>query len=266
MKRVKKVSDWSIQWKFVLIFILFVLAPILAFNLHMYSQANRAVQLQAVNNTKEHLEKVNRTISAVLKDIESISMFLIYDDDVRAYLKLSDGPDHYARLRGLEEQLNGYAVYHLMSKPYLHSLSLSGLHHQFHVGVHPDEFESREAAWRREAVAKRGASLWTNVYPVRDGWNREAEVISLFRAINDINNVTAPIGMVAIRLDVKKLYDYIRTDFRDLAEMIVVDREGTIVMHPDARQVGGTLKGSPLSGLLAADPGRLAVDYRDWLL
>jgi len=264
MRRVKNFSDWSIQWKYVLIFILFVLAPILAFNLYIYSQANRAVQLQAVNNTKEHLEKVNQTILTVLKDIESISRFLIYSDDVRAYLKIPDQADQVAELRRREEQLNGYAVFHLTSKSYLHSLSLAGLHHQFHIGVDPAEFASREAIWKQEAVVRKGRGLWTDVYPVKDAWNREAEVISLFRVINDINQVSNPIGMVAIRLDVRKLYEYIRTDFGDLADMIVVDRNGTIVMDARSSRIGQPLKDSPLAGLLSADIRQpMTLDYRE---
>jgi two-component system sensor histidine kinase YesM len=265
MKRVKNFADWSIQWKYVLIFILFVLAPILAFNLYIYSQANRAVQLQAINNTKEHLKEVNQTVLTVLKDIESISMFLIYSDDVRAYLKLTDrDEDQVAAVRRLEEQLNGYSVYHLTSKPYLHSLSLEGRHYRFHIGVHPSEFESREAAWKREAVGRRGEKLWTDVYAVRDAWNRESEVISLFRVINDLNEVSTPIGMVAIRLDLQKLYDFIRADFADLAEMMVVDRTGTIVMHTDAGRVGERLGDSPLASLLSDGIRREAsLDYRE---
>ncbi|OUM95789.1 MAG: hypothetical protein A9Z00_14410 [Thermobacillus sp. ZCTH02-B1] len=265
MRRLKRFSDWPIQRKFVTIFLLFVLAPILAFNLHIYSQANRAVQMQAINNTKEHLEEINQTILTVLKDIESISMFLIYSDDVRAYLKLKgEEADQTAVIRRLEEQLNGYTLYHLTSKPYLHSMSLEGLEHRFHVGVHPSVYETAESAWKRAAIARRGEKLWTGVYTVRDPWNRESEVISLFRVINDLNRITVPIGMVAIRLDVRKLYDYIRADFGDLAEMIVIDRKGTIVMHPDAGMIGRPLSDTPLAGLLESGTvGQTTLDYRE---
>ena len=264
MRRLKRFSDWSIQWKFVLIFLMCVLAPILAFNLYIYSLANRAVQLQAINNTKEHLEEINQTILTVLKDIESISMFLIYSDDVRAYLKLKGADADQAAVRRLEEQLNGYTVYHLTSKPYLHSMSLEGLEHRLHIGVHPSVYETVEADWKREAVARRGEKLWTDVYVARDAWNREAEVLSLFRVVNDLNRITEPIGMVAIRLDVRKLYDYIRADLGDSAEMIVANRNGTIVMHPDAGQIGRSLRDTPLAGLLEAGVvGQATLDYRE---
>lgn len=264
MKRLRSFSDWPIQRKFLFIFILFVLVPTLAFSLFIYSRANEAVQTQAINNTRAHLEKVNQTISAALKDIESMSTFLIYSDDVRAYLKMPDRPEYLADLRKREEQLNGYAVFHLTSKMYLHSLSLAGRHHQMHIGVHPSEFEQREAPWRQKAVERRGKGLWTDAYAVKDAWNREARVISLFRVINDINQVSRPIGVAVIRLDVRKLYEYIKTDFGDAGQMMVVDRSGTIVMHADPALIGRPFPDSRLTGLLPDDARhQVTLNYRE---
>lgn len=253
MKRLLFFSDWKLQWKFLFIFFIFIILPMLTFSLFIYSQANQAVQLQAINNTKGHLEKINQNISAVLKDIENISSFMIYSKDVQSYLKTPNHSEYWLDLKELEEQINGFAVFHFTSKFYLHSISLVSSNNQIHIGINPSDHENSEALWKQKAFERMGKVFWTDVYTIKDSWNREAKVISLFRVINDINNVSHPIGMAVIRLDVKKLYEYIETDFGDLEKMMVVDRNGIIVMHSNPIYIGHPFPDSKITKLFQQD-------------
>lgn len=239
MKRFFFFSDWKLQWKFLFIFLVFIFIPMLAFSIFIYSQANKAVQLQAINNTKGHLEKINENLSAVLKDIENISSYMIYSEDIRAYLKTPKNLSNWNRLTDLEDRINGFAIFHLTSKFYLHSISLmSNYYNQIHIGIYYDANEQNEKLSMEKAKERMGKVYWSDVYTVKDQWKRENKVMSLFRVINDINNVSLPLGMVVIRVDLKKIYDYIETDFRDLEKMFVISRNGTVVMHANSTYIG----------------------------
>ncbi|MBB5325743.1 two-component system sensor histidine kinase YesM [Anoxybacillus tepidamans] len=195
--------------------------------------------MQAINNTKGHLEKINENLSAVLKDIENISSYMIYSEDIRAYLKTPKNLSNWNRLTDLEDRINGFAIFHLTSKFYLHSISLmSNYYNQIHIGIYYDANEQNEKLSMEKAKERMGKVYWSDVYTVKDQWKRENKVMSLFRVINDINNVSLPLGMVVIRVDLKKIYDYIETDFRDLEKMFVISRNGTVVMHANSTYIG----------------------------
>jgi two-component system sensor histidine kinase YesM len=237
MMRLLFFSGWKLQWKFLFIFLVLVLVPMLAFSLFIYSQANQAVQLQAINNTKGHLDKIEQNVSSVLQDIEDISSYMIYSEDIRSFFKIPDTAQNRTRLNDLEQRINGFATFHLTSKFYLNSISLVG-NNKNRIDIGMPLSEKNEKVWKEKAIELEGKIIWSDAYTIKDYWDREDKVISLYRVINDINNVSLPLGMVVIRLDANRLYQLIETDFRNLEEMFVINRNGTVVMHPDDKFIG----------------------------
>ncbi|MDM5340205.1 sensor histidine kinase [Fictibacillus enclensis] len=239
MKRLLYFPDWQLRWKFLFIFLALVMIPMIAFSLFIYSQANQAIQLQAIDNTKSHLEKVEDNMSAAILSIEDISSYMIYSNDFRTFLTTPSTPENQIRLKHLEERINGYVVFHLNSKPYLDSITLTGLHNsRIHIGTPLEKNE--EGVWERKAKALYGKVFWSEAYTITDDWGRKKKVVSLFRVINDINNITRPIGLVTIRLDAAKLYQLIETDSKSLQQTFVLDHNQKVVLHHDPSLIGKT--------------------------
>lgn len=208
-----------------------------AFSLFIYSKANHAIQLQAINNTKSHLEKTEKNLTTVLQDIEDISSYMIYSEDFSRFLNTSNTPEHKIILKDLEDRITGYSVFHLNSKPYMNSITLTGMmKNRIHIGsplLNDDEKE-----WNKKAIELEGMAFWSGAYTVTDHWQRKSKVISLFRVINDINNVSRPIGIVTIRLDVNKLYELMETGSRGQKQMFVLGENNQVVLHYNEHYVG----------------------------
>jgi len=237
MKRILFFKNWKLNWKFLFIFVVLIMLPMLAFSFFIYSKANHAVQQQAIDNAKSHLEKTEKNLTATLQDIEDISSYMIYSEDFRSFLNTNNIIENNTTLNNLEDRITGYSVFHLNSKPYLNSISLEGMkNNQIHIG--PPLLKDDELKWKEKAIKLRGMFLWSGAYTITDYWNRKHKVISLIRVINDINNVTKPIGMVTIRLDTSKLYDVIETDSRGTKRLFVIDENNNVVLHYNNELVG----------------------------
>ncbi|OAS89414.1 sensor histidine kinase [Metabacillus litoralis] len=237
MKQLLFFSNWKLIWKFLFIFIVLIIVPMLAFSLFINSKANHAIQLQAIDNTKSHLEKTGKNLSAVLQDIEDISSYMIYSEDFRSFFNTSNTAQNRITLNNIEDRINGYSVFHLNSKPYMDSITIEGMkENRFHIG--PPLVSSDEKVWKSKAIVLKGMVQWSGAYTVTDYWDRKNKVISLFRVINDINNVSSPIGLVTIRLDASKLYDLIETNSRGKKQMFVLDQNNDVVLHYNQKYIG----------------------------
>lgn len=233
MKSILFFSRWKLQWKFVFLFSVLVLLPMLAFSIFIYTQANKAVQIQAVNNIKSHLEKMDQNVLTALRDIEDISSYMIYSEDIRSFLQSSNPIDSNL----YEKRINGFAVFHLTSKPYLNSISLQGLNgNQIDIGTNLRKND--ESKWEKKAQILGGKVFWSDAYSIKDQWGRDSKVISLYRVINDINNYSTPLGMIVIRLDAEKLYRAIEPDFRNLGEIFVINQKGDVLLHSNPAFIG----------------------------
>ncbi|CAM4125451.1 sensor histidine kinase [Lederbergia lenta] len=233
MKNMLFFSRWNLQWKFLFLFLLLVLLPMLAFSIFIYNQANKAVQVQAVNNVKSHLEKMNQNLLTALQDIEDISAYMIYSEDIRSFLQSSNPVDSNL----YSKRINGFAVFHLTSKPYLNSISLQNFSgSQMDIGTNLGEND--ESKWRNKAEMLKGKIFWSDAYSIKDQWGRENKVITLYRVINDLNDFTSALGMVAIRLDAEKLYRKMEPDFQNIEEIYVLNRNGDVILHSNPKLIG----------------------------
>lgn len=168
MKNILFFSRWKLQWKFLFIFLVLVLLPMLAFSMYIYAQANKAVQLQAINNVKSHLEKMDQNFLTAIQDIEDISAYMIYSEDIRAFLQASNPIDRNI----FEKRINGFAVFHLTSKPYLDSISLQSINgNQIDIGTNLGKND--ESIWENKAQNLEGKVFWSDAYSIVDHWDRE---------------------------------------------------------------------------------------------
>ncbi|WP_166639120.1 sensor histidine kinase [Aureibacillus halotolerans] len=231
---------WSLKWKFFSVFFVCVFLPILLFGTLIYQKANEAVQLQTVKSTEAALDKVAENLSSTMQSIEDITSYLIFSEDMRAYLQAGSSPDQINSLYPLEHRITGFAVFHLTSKPYLHSITVRSLLESRELHIGPSLQDTQKQKY--EALAKKadGSPVWSESYSIQSySYENVEHVVSLYRLIKDINNVNRRIGMATIRLNTKRLYQLVKTDALDgVGELFIVDTHGRIVLHPDENLIG----------------------------
>src|SRR5690606_13717605 len=209
MKRLVKFKDLSLGVKANLLFAIVIVLPILILGSIILVEMNKIVKKQAFDYTESHLNTVEDNFEHIVQDIENISTYMIFSDEFREYLSsptvVKGTPAHTE----LEEDLVGFFVFHLMSKDYINSITVNGINgNEFNLG---EPIEADEQKWSEQAKEAAGKIRWSKAYPVHSYWSGEEYVISLFRVINNINNINQEIGSATIRLKVDELNRMLNT-------------------------------------------------------
>jgi len=237
MKRLVKFKDLSLGVKANLLFAIVIVLPILILGSIILVEMNKIVKKQAFDYTESHLNTVEDNFEHIVQDIENISTYMIFSDEFREYLSsptvVKGTPAHTE----LEEDLVGFFVFHLMSKNYINSITVHGINgNEFNLG---EPIEADEQKWLEQAKEAAGKIRWSKAYPVHSYWSGEEYVISLFRVINNINNINQEIGSATIRLKVDELNRMLNTGIPvDHGRTFILDEEGKVVLHEEEKLLG----------------------------
>jgi two-component system sensor histidine kinase YesM len=126
-----------------------------------------------------------------------------------------------------------------MSKNYINSITLEGENgSKLYFG---EPVRGNEEQWIQLAKSQQGKIVWSDSYPIESGWSGKKYVVTLFRVINDINDMTRPIGLVRIRINVQDLYESLaKAIHREGGTAFVIDRNGSVVLHDNPEFLGKT--------------------------
>ncbi|MBE3596977.1 MAG: sensor histidine kinase [Hydrogenibacillus sp.] len=221
---------------------------------------NRILTVKAIDATDRILNTVERNVNTVIRDVEDISTYVIFSDDFRALMTLSDVEPNKPRLRQSAERITGFVLFHLLSKEYINSVMIegtNGITMQFGEPVRGDE-----TRWEKAADQAGGAIRWSNGYALTSDWGGRRQVISLFRVINDINDINRPIGMVRIRLNERSFYRLINVGVApEVGSAFVLDRDGNVVSHRDVGLLGKPYPDTRLVARILGDPATSVFRY-----
>lgn len=222
----------SLKYKFVLGFIFLVTLPTLCIGVYIYYQMNESFQEQAVELTKGMVNKIDENMSTVIQESLNISLFSIYNEDFRDYMRSSE--IHSTNYEKSTENIKGYLNFQLISKEYISSIIIEGANgSRLELGEPITSMGNLESKWKKLAYEKKGGVIWSDVYSVKSGWgNENKEIISLFRVINDYNSIKEPLGLITIRLDVNKLRELITIPpLQDKGSVFISDDKGNILLN-----------------------------------
>ncbi|WP_449537857.1 cache domain-containing sensor histidine kinase [Ferdinandcohnia sp. Marseille-Q9671] len=246
MRKLPTFKDASLRVKANLIFLLVVVFPILILGSVIIVEMNNVMRKQALDYTEGHLNTVENSLHTVVQDIEDISTYMIFSDEFRDYLSSPTVVNGTLAHTELEEDLVGFFVFHLMAKNYLNSITVDGVNgNELYLG---EPIEADETYWEEQAEQAAGDIRWSLAYPVHSYWTGEENVVSMFRVINDINNINRKIGSVTIRLKVDELTKMLNAGLPvDNGTTFILDQAGKVVLHEDKMLLG---KAYPDQGLL----------------
>ncbi|QTM99142.1 HAMP domain-containing protein [Sediminibacillus dalangtanensis] len=229
--------QWGLKKQFATVFLVLITLPTMFFGALIYYQTTKAFKQQAADHTIGRLETSEETLTSVIRNVENMTSFMIYDENFRTFFSSSKSEMTSEVYKRAEEGIKGYFTFQLTSFDYIDSIMLeSASGNKLHFG---NPVTADEAVLDQAATKKGGGLSWSGSYQVDSDWEGKKQVISLSREINDLNHITEPIGRVRIRLDQADLYQTVKGDTAGgQGYFFVMTDQGDVVLHPDENMVG----------------------------
>ncbi|MBP1915829.1 two-component system sensor histidine kinase YesM [Lederbergia galactosidilyticus] len=221
-------QNWGLKKKFFIIFLVLITLPTTLYGIFIYSQTTEVLKNQVEEDILERLNKDEQNLLSIIRDVESMSSYMIYSDDFRRFFTTAE--ETSSTYKNSVNGIKGYFTFQLMSNEYISSIQLQGMNGnklEFGEPVFGDEENLDEAA-----AGGKGAPIWSDTYKVTSGWGGEKYVISLSRVINDLNRITYPIGTVRIRLDQEKIMRSLEVK---QGHYLVMSKSGEIILHSNQK-------------------------------
>jgi two-component system, sensor histidine kinase YesM len=256
----RRYRNLSLRVKSILIFSIVVLLPTISLGALILNETNKVLKQQARDYTERTLDTIVDNLTATIQDVEDISTYMIFSEDFRKYMKSPQVADGKPAQQDLEESLKGFHTFHLLSKSYINSISLYGTNgNHLNMG---EPIAAEEEDWVKKTEEREGAILWTHGYSIHSYWKGKTDVISLFRVINDINNIKQRIGFVKIRLNEKALFQTIKAGVpQEHGTAFILDEEGKVVLHENRMLFGKSYPDKELIKLLKKDSKKNSFVY-----
>lgn len=241
MKRWIRFQDWSLRWKSFLILLSLIFIPALTISFLVYYQSNSILEKQVIERNEQNLRHIEHNLLEVMRGIEELSSYIIYSEEFRRYMTMSvdEADSDPEEVQRLQDHIRGFFTFHLNNKHYVNSAYVEGVNGtQLHLG---ERISGEEQEWEEIAQTLQGKILWTDPYQMeRGGWVPEDyQMISLFRVINNLFDITEPIGQVRIRLDEQELFSYMTNGYMNPNdEMVLLQKDGLVLSHQDKKLVG----------------------------
>lgn len=227
-----------------------MIVPMLALGLFAFLISSNITEEKTKLTGSDMLKQMDANLRFMLEDIETLSIFLIGERDLQAYLSRNE--DVEAERTALVGRMTNLAA----SKHYIANIAVYP--ERFDVGLSTATwYESELPAAAKEAIAADG-KRWSDVYRIRD-YAGDTQVITLFRPIRSIYDFRR-LGWLAISLDEREVSrNWNAPDFGQGAGRIeLISAEGTILSSADKSRLGRPLAAyAPgLLALLTEDAGR----------
>lgn len=225
---------WSLKKKFATVFLVLISLPTILFGILIYYQATEAFKEQAEENINSRLEKNVENLTSIIRGIENMSSYMIYDENFRTFFTTPN--EDVQSIRQSEEAIRGYFTFQLMSYDYINSIELAS--NEGNTLTIGNPVSGNEVDLEEEAIKKQGVPHWSNFYKVDSAWTGTHGVITLTRVINDINDISQPVGLIKIRLDESKLYQTVEVDPSQQGDYFIMSNKGDVVLHRNSSLAG----------------------------
>lgn len=172
---------WGLKKQFATVFLVLITLPTVLFGCLIYYQTTKTFKQQAEANTIARLEKNEDNLTSIIRGIENMSSYMIYDDNFRTFFKTSEEDTLETAYKRSEEGIRGYFTFQLTSFDYIDSILLVGKDgHSLEFG---NPVTADEENLNKSAKQKEGGLLWSDAYEVTSDWDGRNKVISLSREI-----------------------------------------------------------------------------------
>jgi len=257
--------SFSLRTKLLLYSITLILVPVLLIGTLAYRESVRAARENILRSKLETLQLAQAAVDGIFRDAENQSLFMIQNPSLRDLLLARDATGVKQDLLPELIETNQYLWFLIGSRGYLDSIYIRGMNG---VVLDPDTTSYEIGAVEEQRIrGMRGMYLWYPDRVVTKYHRTEAHVFSIIRLMNDVENITRPLGFLVINVSESAISRiYADKGVSPGSRFYVVDADGIIRSASDAR-----LLGRPLSDLYGPSvspsgegTGAGAGVYREW--
>lgn len=201
--------------------VVLTVCPILIVSGFSYFEAEKVVRTQAIDLNLANARQIANTLDMIINEVNTISLNLIQNSDVIAYLSAPDSDtrqQYYARVLSVmnDQVFNKNYVYSI----YIQDLSETGIDNRGAVNLVPGD---------RLIQAKdlKGKDSWYFDTVFVQG--KEVNVISMIRDIRDIHHIDRSLGVMKINLLENSIRELYRTRGQDQSLFYLIDRDKIVL-------------------------------------
>lgn len=207
-----------------------------------YYMTKKTVELRVSESTVETLKQIDKNLNMVIKNAEDISLYVISDPDIRNFCKMK--PEQLSKYEDPLIKLNESYANLTHTKSYILSINVygdDGLDFETAGYSYPDDKEKMQQYERDIPV--NGNTILSSTYKRYYNILGDKYVMSLYRQLNDINNLSRRLGIIRIDLDereINKTYKDIKLG--DTGYVFVTNKDGDILSHSDVGMLSENIK------------------------
>jgi signal transduction histidine kinase/CheY-like chemotaxis protein len=236
-------SRVGLTGKFLIYLFLISIVPLVVVGGSSYWISRRTLQDQVSRYTGELIEEYAQYVNQVCAEIEGLMNNIAGVEAIRRVLESRERPsDDYSRL-ALQARL-GHLLSGYMRIEGLVSIDIftrSGAY--YHLGDTLDVERIREDVKEHlvhEAATAGQPVVWSGIEPNVNASSRFEKVITAVRVLKTVEaGEPQTVAHLLVNYDPRRLHDHFgRVDLGEGAFLMVIDREGMVVYHPDEEQLG----------------------------
>ena len=235
---------------------LIIIVTVILIGATSYYMTKKTVELRVSESTVETLKQIDKNMAMVFGSAEDLSLYTISDQNIRNFCKMNT--EQLSKNENLLFSLNESYANLTNTKSFILSVNVYG-EGGFNFETAGQSYaEDKEKLQHYEQsiptngnyvlipTYKRNYSIWGNKY-----------VISLYRQLNDINNLSRRLGIIRIDLDERELNKtYKDIKLGETGYVFITNKEGDILSHSDVSHLSENIRYvEPFSEAFKGDTG-----------
>lgn len=258
----------SISHKMIVSLILFLITPLLFTAFFLNSRASNVIDNKTHELIYQTLKQTETNFTQMINDTEFLSVAMLADKNLQEmtiyYLNKS-----YLNAERFRRELFFSFDSLIKSRPYIHSISLSDgdeVIYQYGKVV-----TNEDTTFHKRAADLKGRSFWTPTYPLHHlatSGKDPTNVISIIRAVNDLNKNNHILATLRISIDETYLYQLFKDINRwEEGSISIIDQFGNIISSTDRTLPGKSPSEYPFANFVdTVNEGysHFSIDGRTW--
>ncbi|WP_070000621.1 sensor histidine kinase [Cellulosilyticum sp. I15G10I2] len=233
MRIIKKLKAKLIVYFFVVVILILIIVEGISF-----WWIKSVIQSQVSEATLHTLKQIDKNFLGLVGDINDMSKYTLANREVRYLLKLNPSQDYEATEALI--QMNEQFANLTNSKSYIASINIYGDNGRiFETAGSSINLETHKMNITKNDLPKNGNYIISPTYKRFYQTLGNQYIISFFRRINDINQLSKSLGMIRIDVSEKNMNAiYKDIELGKTGFIFITDKEGRILSHSQKDQLG----------------------------
>lgn len=194
---------FSLQYKVLLFSLVIIIIPISILGIISFVKSSQILEQKISQSNLNTVKQIGNNIEFIVQSIGDTSLYLIQNEDVRGYLKLSgsESPDH---ISGKEIKITTDMLQLMTPKIFINSIYIKGFNN-FVLNTAGTENVISETTMNN-VLKLNGDGLWYLDRVIN--YNKKLiNVYSMAKVINDVDDITKKLGILKINIDESAFYN-----------------------------------------------------------